>query len=120
MMLKRKHLNNKHLNRKIYRSISIIILKMILFKTIINQREKRKMNNSQIFYRIKKAFLLSFIILTSSGITNAQSDSVVLIKANVPTISDAFKINDNPRITDTVIGKLNLTYQVSPKLYPTT
>jgi hypothetical protein len=93
---------------------------MILFKTIINQREKRKMNNGQVFHRIKKAFLLSFVILASNGITNAQSDSVVLIKANVPTISDAFKINDNPRITDTVIGKLNLTYQISPKLYPTT
>ena len=75
------------------------------------------MNNS---HTMKKAFLLSLIILAFGGISKAQKDSVVLIKANEPTISDAFKINDNPRINDTTVEKLNLNYHINPKLYPTT
>jgi len=69
--------------------------------------------------RIKKAFILSLFILAIYGSPKAQNQDVVIIDAYKPTISDAFKINDNPKITDTVVEKLNLNYQITPKLYNT-
>ncbi|MFA4852917.1 MAG: hypothetical protein WC599_10395, partial [Bacteroidales bacterium] len=50
----------------------------------------------------------------------AQNADVIIIDAYKPTISDAFKINDNPKIQDTTVEKLNLNYQISSRLYPTT
>jgi len=78
------------------------------------------MNKSQIIHKIKKAFVLSFLTLAFQGNLKAQNADVIIIDAYKPTISDAFKINDNPKIQDTTVEKLNLNYQISSRLYPTT
>jgi hypothetical protein len=88
-------------------------------KTILNQRRKIKMNKSQILQGTKKAFVFSFFILAVNYFSQAQNQDVIIIDAYKPSISDAFKINNNPKIKDTVVEKLDLKYQVSPKLYPT-
>lgn len=69
---------------------------------------------------IKHLFLLFILLLTFYSSSKAQNQDVIIIDSYKPTISDAFKINESPKITDSVVEKLNLTYQISPKLYTTT
>jgi hypothetical protein len=78
------------------------------------------MNKGHSLHEIKKTFVLFFFILAVRTVSVAQNQDVIIIDAYKPTISDAFKINDNPKITDSTIEKLNLNYQLNPKLYPTT
>lgn len=78
------------------------------------------MNKSRISQLIKKAFVLSFFITAFQGHSFAQNQDVIIIDAYKPTISDAFKINGNPKIIDTIVKKMDLIYQVNPALYKTT
>jgi hypothetical protein len=78
------------------------------------------MNKSRISQLIKKAFVLSFFIITFHGISFAQNQDVIIIDVYHPTISDAYKINENPKIIDTTVKKMDLNYQVNPVLYKTT
>jgi hypothetical protein len=78
------------------------------------------MNKSQIIHKIRKVFVLSFFIFAFHCNIKAQNADVIIIDAYKPTISDAFKINDNPKIQDTTVEKLNLNYQINSRLYPTT
>jgi hypothetical protein len=78
------------------------------------------MNKSRISQLIKKAFVLSFFIIALQGISIAQNQDVIIIDTYHPTISDAFKINENPKVIDTVVKKMDLNYQVTPVLYKTT
>ena len=77
------------------------------------------MNKSNLNRQLKKAFVLTFLIIAFKGLSIAQNQDVIIIDAYKPTISDAFKINENPKIVDTTVKKLELNYQVNPILYKT-
>lgn len=64
--------------------------------------------------------IFSFFLIQQSLGQNMQNDTVVIVKSYQPTISDAFKINDNPKIIDTVVERLNLNYTINPQVFPTT
>ncbi|NTW32764.1 MAG: hypothetical protein HGB12_09090 [Bacteroidetes bacterium] len=76
------------------------------------------MNNDLNIFKLKGAFLLFFALIIFQNIVKAQ-DTVVIVDAYKPTISDAFKMNENPQIVDPVVEKLNFTYSISPKLQST-
>ena len=76
------------------------------------------MNSKKILYITKKSFLLIIVLIVFQTIIKAQ-ETVIIVDTYTPIISDAFKENENPRINDTVVEKLNFTYTISPKLQPT-
>jgi hypothetical protein len=91
-----------------------------LKKIIIHRRRKIKMNklqNSTICY---KAVVFSLMFLLFPNLNKAQNEDVINIKEYTPTISDAFKITENPTIPDTTIEKVKLVYDLKPVLYNTT
>lgn len=60
-----------------------------------------------------------FILLTLlSGINYAQTKEITIISAYQPTISDAYKINQNPQIIDTVSEPLHFTYDIQTVVIP--
>ena len=87
--------------------------------TMLNQRRTKKMIKSYNFQRINKVHILSFLFFAITLVSKGQNQDVVIIDAYKPTISDAFKINYNPKITDTVIPKPNINYTINPVLFPT-
>ncbi len=59
------------------------------------------------------------VITVSEAWSQPQSNYVVpIIEAYVPTISDAFKINQNPQIMDTIYSKSKMFYVYRSKQYP--
>jgi hypothetical protein len=64
-----------------------------------------------------KKVLISLCFLLSGMFVSAQktNEDVIIIDAYKPTISDAFKINENPKITDTVVKKPELNYSITSK-----
>ena len=115
-------------------------------KTTTNKWRKRKMNKSLTYSELKRTFVFSFlyfgiidlykknrsiplsalgfvIVIFASLISfsiKAQNQDVIIIDPYKPTISDAFKINDNPKISDSTLGKPAMSYMISPKLFSTT
>lgn len=67
---------------------------------------------------IKYSVLLVAFFLAPGGMMHAQQldiDEIQVIAPYEPTISDAFKININPSIEDTVRVQLDFDYTISPK-----
>lgn len=76
------------------------------------------MNKNTFSFIITKTFFLVFLLLLLSFKSKSQNQDVIIIDTYKPVISDAFKINENPQITDTAVEKIDLIYQVSPAYYP--
>jgi hypothetical protein len=81
-----------------------------------NKRRAKTMNNPFQKNTMKKV-LISLCFLLSGMFVSAQktNEDVIIIDAYKPTISDAFKINENPKITDTVVKKPELNYSITSK-----
>lgn len=65
-----------------------------------------------------KAFILSLLFFATYKLSDAQ-ETITLINPYTPTISDAFKIQEIPKITDSTFEKLTLNYTLNPVLYNT-
>jgi hypothetical protein len=82
------------------------------------------MQHKPIKYRLPNKlffFIASFIPFVASITTVAQQldfDEVRVIAPYEPTISDAFKINFNPKIEDTIQANLNFDYSITPQQIP--
>jgi len=87
---------------------------------IINRRKEIKMNKSPFSLILIKSFVLFMFLIGTSLKGISQNQDVIIIDTYKPVISDAFKINENPQITDTTIEKIDLSYQIKPKFYPVT
>ncbi len=110
-----KSLTYSELKRTFVPSFLIILLQNNLFRLLKG--------------RLKRSFLKPFmpigfaIVLFANFVSfniKAQNQDVIIIDPYKPTISDAFKINDNPKIVDSVFEKSPLIYNINPKLFPTT
>jgi hypothetical protein len=60
------------------------------------------------------------LLLTATGSVlraqqNMEIEEITVIAPYVPTISDAYKINDSPRLDDTLTVNLDFAYQISPR-----
>ena len=60
-----------------------------------------------------------FLLLTLAyGTIFAQTKEITIISAYQPTISDAYKINQNPQIIDTINEQLHFTYDIQSVVMP--
>ena len=76
--------------------------------------------NKSYSHSIYKAFVLCLICFAFPNYLKAQNEDVIIIETYKPVISDAFKIQENPKIPDsTDVEKYSTTYQVNPVLYGT-
>jgi hypothetical protein len=64
----------------------------------------------------KTALLMTLMLafLTGYGQGGGHHEDVIVIKPYNPMVDDAFKININPVITDTVVTRTSLTYEITP------
>jgi len=76
------------------------------------------MNYFQTKFLQKRLYSMLILVLIC-GFAKAQHDTVTVITSFTPTISDAFKINLNPVISDTVKPIVISTYTTYPKLIAT-
>ncbi|MFO7722907.1 MAG: hypothetical protein R6V49_06755 [Bacteroidales bacterium] len=56
--------------------------------------------------------MMSFLIVYGQG--EGHHEDVVVVKPYNPMVDDAFKINISPVITDTVVSRTPLTYEITP------
>ncbi len=69
-------------------------------------------------FLMKNFWLLLAIVVLPAGMMHAQQldiDEIQVIAPYEPTISDAFKININPSIEDTVRIQLDFDYKIQPR-----
>lgn len=85
----------------------------------INRRRKIKMNKKLTSARRLKVCISGLLFLAAFEISFAQ-ENLTLINPYTPSISDAFKIQENPKMPDSTVEKLTLHYELSPVLYNTT
>ena len=76
---------------------------------------------NMMYRKFPKTALVILVLLFFNVHLFAQigSDPIIVVAPYDPTISDAFKINENPKIVDTVKYSHKLTYSLSPKLIKT-
>ncbi|MCF8295905.1 MAG: hypothetical protein K9J13_00050 [Saprospiraceae bacterium] len=60
-------------------------------------------------------FILLFFCISSHAQENGQNVDIKVVGPYTPTISDAFKINSNPKITDTLVLPTTLQYFINSK-----
>ncbi len=70
------------------------------------------MSKSKIKIVMKTFLLFGVALLAVINLQAQTNEDVYIIGGYNPTISDAFKINENPKITDTVIAKPQLSYSI--------
>ncbi len=91
--------------------------KSMKLKSVINQSKHNSYMTGNNF-SIKALLLWSIMITGSFGIVQAQRildiDEVRVVAPYEPTISDAFKINLNPGIDDTISVELDFDYSIQP------
>jgi len=68
--------------------------------------------------KISMKYILFIILSLVCGTIFAQTKEITIISAYQPTISDAYKINQNPRIVDTVSEPIHFTYDIQPIVIP--
>ncbi len=75
------------------------------------------------YFSLKSLLIISILSMGSSGIIQAQRildiDEVQVVAPYEPTISDAYKINLNPRIDDTISVNLDFDYRIQPLMAST-
>ncbi len=73
--------------------------------------------NIKLIFRIIPVFGLALLLAPASllGQRTMDIDEIRVVAPYEPTVSDAFKINDNPRIDDTLEVKPSFAYSILPR-----
>ena len=78
------------------------------------------MNNPFQKNTMKKVLISYFFLIVGMGVfAQKTNEDVIIIDPYKPVISDAFKINENPKINDTVVKKPELNYSITSKAIST-
>ncbi len=77
--------------------------------------------NIKLIFRISVVFAFSMLFVPASllGQRTMDIDEIRVVAPYEPTVSDAFKINDIPRIDDTLVVKPSFAYSIMPRKLPT-
>jgi hypothetical protein len=85
-------------------------------KKLLTMKKRNKMHTARLIQPLAMIMLLT---LWLNPLVQAQQpmqiEEIKVIAPYVPTISDAFKINDTPRITDTLDVQINFEYSIFPR-----